>query len=109
MDNYDEFEECHNDSMKEAEELIAKMDSLTKDCVYRLLWKEHVKEDVQSEMAQNEEARSLSDEDYDHIADAAAERYVFDGDYDCNRSYWANIDSLIDEQLEQYKGEIERE
>lgn len=31
---------------------------------------------------------------------AVAERYVLDGDYDCNLDYWANIDDLIDQILE---------
>lgn len=31
---------------------------------------------------------------------AVAERYVLDGDYDCNLDYWTNIDDLIDQILE---------
>lgn len=31
---------------------------------------------------------------------AVAERYVLDGDYDCNLDYWTNIDDLIDQMLE---------
>lgn len=35
----------------------------------------------------------LSKDNIDEIAD----RYVYNGDYDYNFSYWENLDSLIDE------------
>ena len=31
------------------------------------------------------------------IAESAAERYVYDGDYDCNLPYWSNIENLLNE------------
>lgn len=34
------------------------------------------------------------------IAHKAAYKYVYEGDYDCNISYWDNIKNLIDRELE---------
>lgn len=59
--------------------------------IYREVWKEHVMEDVR-EIAE-ENGTELSENDVDRIAD----RYVNNGDYDCNLSYWDNIDNLIAE------------
>ena len=31
----------------------------------------------------------------DEEIEAAAKRYVYDGDYDCNLDYWSNIENVI--------------
>lgn len=80
--------------------LKEKIDALTskeKDDIYRYLWHQHVKEDVESH------AIDMDVElDEDEI-DIVAEWYVYDGDYDCNLDYWANIENLIDRCLEDRK------
>lgn len=64
-------------------------DSTTRDKIYREVWKEHVMEDIRSH-AEDMEVE-LSNDDIDDIA----ERYVYNGDYECNLSYWQNIENLI--------------
>lgn len=64
-------------------------ESTTRDKIYREVWKEHVMEDIRSH-AEDMEVE-LSNDDIDDIA----ERYVYNGDYECNLSYWQNIENLI--------------
>lgn len=67
-----------------------------KDYLYRMAWYENVFEDVTGRLLD----RDITDED-DAIKSTVAHRYVYEGDYDCNLSYWDNIDNLIDECIEQ--------
>ena len=62
-----------------------------RDELYRYLWGEHVREDVITH------AESIGAELNDDQIDIIVERYVEDGDYDCNLDYWTNIENLIDE------------
>jgi len=62
----------------------------TKEMVYREVRAEYVAEDI----AARAEERGINPDELD--VDGLAERYVYDGDYDCNLSYWDNIDNLID-------------
>ena len=72
------------------------------DAVYRILWFEHVLEDVTAYMTEEAgyEGPPLKGQDKG-TAEIVASRYVYEGDYDCNQSYWNNIDNLL--------GEVERE
>ena len=63
------------------------------DEVYRLIWKEHVALDVKKYIKDND----LDERDIDTIADQVSDAWVYEGDYDCNRSYWDNIESLVKE------------
>ena len=78
-----------------SDELKSQIDALSpeeEDKVYRYLWSNHVRNDV---VAHAEFLGVvLSDEEIDIIT----ERYVYDGDYDCNLSYWDNIENLINEE-----------
>jgi hypothetical protein len=80
------------DYRKEAEEKIAGMDGAEKDALYRALWAEYVRTDVEAVAEQHPEAENIS-------IDNIVERYVYEGDYDCNLSYWDNINNLIEEDL----------
>lgn len=71
-----------------ATELFSKMSESQKDEVYRMIWKDHVKEDIKDYSEKN---GYLLDESF---TDSCAEAYV-NGEYDCNLSYWSNIDNLI--------------
>ena len=62
-----------------------------KDDIYRSVWKEHVIEDVMSRA--EDIGMTITEEDAAEVAN----RYVYDGDYDCTLSYWANIDNLIND------------
>ena len=76
------------------EDLLDLLNYDQKDFIYRSVWAEHVKEDVHS---------ICEDEGYDEVytpdmAEKIAYRYVFEGDYDCNLSYWQNLKNLFVEE-----------
>lgn len=70
---------------------LVMLNNEAKDIIYRKVWKEHVKEDILSYAEDN--GRAITDEK----ADAVADRYVYEGDYDCNLSYWQNLENLLAE------------
>lgn len=77
--------------------LKAKIDALTpveQDEVYRYLWFQHVKEDVET-YSENIDLKELGIKFDDEEITTVAEKYVYDGEYDCNLSYWDNIENLI--------------
>lgn len=70
-----------------------------KDTAYRHLWLPHVIKDIASHMEDYlDEDQYLTE---DEISQAAY-KYVYEGRYDCNLSYWQNIESLIDEELKNH-------
>lgn len=81
------------------DQLIKQINSLSrqdKDTIYRMLWFDYVKEDI---MSRAKERGIAFDED---VINAAADSYVYDGCYDCNLTYWENIDSLINAQTRRF-------
>lgn len=84
-------------------ELLTKLNCFTadeQDQIYRYLWAQHVKDDVLScwdDMTSYDDTdtsfdnKDLSDDDVETIVTA----YVFDGQYDCTKSYWDNLEALI--------------
>lgn len=64
------------------------LSAMEKDEIYRMVWAGHVTEDILS-YAKDVKIK-ISKED----AEVLAQRYV-KGDYDCNLSYWDNIERLI--------------
>jgi hypothetical protein len=79
-----------------SEELKNRVDNLSaqeRDDIYRYLWGQHVKEDIRSHVADMD--IELDDGDIEAIM----EQYVYEGRYDCNLDYWANIGNLIDEYV----------
>ncbi len=89
-------------SLEKAQNLIDKMEYDVKDAVYRLLWQEHVKEDVVTQFEEDERYESMSEENIEALADQCSHRFCFDGDYDCNLDHWSNIQNLIDEEINNY-------
>ena len=73
---------------------VKNLDFVTRDEIYRMLWKEYVVEDIKTQL-ENDEIE-LSKDIIDHIAN----RYVYDGDYDCEVPYWDNINNLIKEVMD---------
>ena len=78
-------------------EIFAKLDAMKKDALYRMLWSDHVHEDVSSVLEKKE---NITNEDKEAIIEAVVNAYVYDGKYDCDLSYWDNIDNLISRELE---------
>lgn len=93
---------------KTLKHIVDGLDAIEKDDLYRYLWSEHVREDVESRLSSDYEEMMLTasgetDEDrLKAVIENVVERYVYDGDYDCNLSYWENIDNLIEEAMERY-------
>lgn len=91
------------------EEFFKLIDSLKphrKDELYRYLWVNHVKEDVRTILEEDVRAvleeygvPYLSDDDFDALIDDCANRFVYNGEYDCNTDYWSNLEALIDHRL----------
>ena len=83
------------------EELFKLIDSLKpyrKDELYRHLWVNHVREDVRT-ILEEYDVPYLSDDDFEAMIDDCANRFVYNGEYDCNADYWSNLDALIDRRL----------
>ena len=69
---------------------------------YREKHFQYVREDVSSVLNSGVYAYlydEYSDEEIEALIDNVANAYVFNGDYDCNVSYWDNIGALIDEYI----------
>ena len=81
-----------------AGEIISSMDESEKDSLYRILWSDRVYEDVEWQL--DERKISLDEDEKEAFIMEVVDRYVYNGDYDCNLSYWDNIDNLINEELE---------
>lgn len=62
---------------------------LYRDKIYREVWKEHVIEDIHEFLEDNH--MKLDDE----RINKAATLYTMHGQYDCNLSYWSNIENVI--------------
>lgn len=76
------------------EKLQKKVDELSaqeRDDIYRYLWAQHVREDVES---YSKNIGVVLDETE---KDSIANLYVYDGEYDCNLTYWENIENLINQ------------
>ena len=72
--------------------LIESLSSAEKDLLYRKLWVKYVEEDVEGLMT---ELGITSDH---NLTNRVATRYAFNGDYDCELSYWANLENLIEQE-----------
>lgn len=70
------------------------------DEIYHVLRKEHILMDALAYITDDYEYKKLLVDYTDaqtELADAIAERLVYEGDYDRNLSYWENIKNLYDE------------
>ena len=74
--------------------LLEALTSKEQDAVYKHVKYEHTLEDIKSHL--NDMGEELTDKQIEHVA----ERFVYQCDYDCNQSYWDNIETLIREELE---------
>lgn len=68
----------------------------------------YTKSDVEGWLMQNPNIDYLSDESIQTIIEDCAYQYAYEGEYDCNLSYWDNINNLISHELEQYQEEIDQ-
>lgn len=75
-----------------SESKIDELSAVEKDKIYRMVWAEYVAEDILSHGKEIEVEISKKD------AEILAQKYVA-GKYDCNISYWDNIEKLIKDYL----------
>lgn len=81
---------------EKAKKLLQNVSPEMKDALYRSVWHEHVQDDVRGHM----EGTGYDLSDYDLSEDEItliADRYVYEGEYDCNCSYWDNLEALMDD------------
>ena len=74
-----------------SESKINELSAIEKDKIYRMVWAEHVTDDILSH------AEDIGVEISKEDAEILAESYVCDGEYDCNLSYWDNIENLMED------------
>ena len=86
-----------------AKRIVDCLSDSKKDEVYRLLLTEHIREDVRSLIGQIKECQSLTDEEKDNFVDNIAHSYAYENKYDCNQSYWCNIQMLINNAVDVLK------
>lgn len=84
-------------SVKEGKELIKNLSAEEKENYYFALRFEYVKEDL---ISQIDESFSLSDKDKEKVAEKAAERYLYQGDYYGEVPYYDQLNDLIYEVME---------
>lgn len=76
--------------------LMASLTEQQKDAIYRKEWHKHVCEDIRTYLKDNsdddQEPVTLTDDQISYAAD----RYVYDGEYDCTQDYWENIQGVVD-------------
>lgn len=85
-----------------------------KDTLYRKLWEEYIKQDVTMYLYDDDHLSDIIDEynvdftkeETDGIIDRVVERYVYEGDYDCELNYWENIDNLINDEAGRLSHEL---
>lgn len=75
------------------ESKINELSEIEKDKIYRMVWAERVTEDILSH------AEDIGVEISKKDAEILAESYACDGEYDCNLSYWNNIENLMEDYI----------
>ena len=81
-------------------EIMTSMNPDDKDALYRLLWSDYVYDDVQQRLEDEYEHVTFeNDDEREAFIENVVNRYVYDGDYDCNLTYWNNIDNIINDLL----------
>ena len=86
-----------------AKRIVDCLSDSKKDEVYKLLLTEHIKEDVRPLIGQIKECQSLTDEEKDSFIDNIAHSYAYENKYNCNQSYWCNIQALINNTVDNLK------
>lgn len=75
-----------------AKELLKGMTEEQKDLIYSYIRHGRVMSDIETELECQDPDINLTESQIDK----AAELYVYLGEYDCNKTYWSNIDNVIE-------------
>lgn len=76
------------------QEILKNLSEFDKEEIYRMVWYNHVCEDVENEAADSD--IELTKQQIRNIA----YRYVYDGDYNLTLNYYQNLHNLMDKELE---------
>lgn len=76
-------------------ELVAELTDVQKDELYRMLWSDRVREDVEAAMEDYSGSLPENEDEKEALVESVVNAYVYDGRYDCNLSYWDNINNII--------------
>ena len=79
-----ELSNLTTDELRNVVAELKNVDSTTFDTLYRLFWESYVRDDFES----------LGDFTEDEL-DSFVHDYVYNGNYDCNLSYWDNLENII--------------
>lgn len=78
-------------TLKETDKQFAEvLTTSAQNAVHRYIEHQHVKVDIE-DYAREHELKLTA-----QTIEKAADLYVYDGEYDCNLSYWDNISNVID-------------
>ena len=80
-------------SKEKFQEILKNLSEFDKEKIYRMVWYDHVCEDVGNEAANSD--IKLTEQQIRNIA----YRYVYDGDYNLTLNYYQNLHNLIDKEL----------
>lgn len=92
--NQTHIEENDHEKAK-LQKIIDGLSSKERSTLKDLLEFPYVKEDVTSMLINGDSEEDLTDDEIEWVAS----QYVFEKRYDCNKSYWENLMSLIDEAV----------
>lgn len=94
------MDNCNNITKMSVFDLMEKLTDEQKDGIYREVLYQYTVEDVKG-FLEDYDAYDIPDtqEEVDNFVGDVAYRYVFNGDRDCNLSYWDNIKNLVDEEM----------
>ena len=79
--------------LEQVQELIKELSAVEKDQLYRDLWYPYVVEDVEDRLD------VLEIEPTETCVEQVATDIVYHGEYDCNLTYWDNVDKLINRYI----------
>ena len=78
-------------------ELFTKMTDSQKEGIFRMVWADYIKEDVEGILMGDIKHKIPEDEaEYDALVEEIVNDYVYNGNYENERPYWDNIDALIE-------------
>lgn len=84
---------------KTLKEIINDLPYKEKDNLYRYLWYPYIIEDVELYLTDNYDLEDYTEDEIENIINNVANNYVYNGKYDCNISYWNNLESMIENEI----------
>ena len=80
-------------------EVIDNLPYKEKNELYRYLWYPYVVEDVELCLNDNYDLDDYTEDEIENLVKTVANNYVYNGKYDCNISYWNNLENMIENEI----------